>query len=45
MLLSEEGVQIEEFSHDFWGGEPLDSHINGNEPIVAEYKTKGLEVT
>lgn len=45
VLLSEEGIEMEKNSHGFWGGEPPNSHINGNGPIVAGYKTKGLKVT
>ena len=45
LLLSGEGIAIEELSYDFWGGKQPDSHMNENGLIVAGYKTKGLEAT
>ena len=44
-LLSTEGIELEEFSHKFWGKDQPDSHVNGNGPIAAEYKSKGVELT
>ena len=44
-ILSVEGIDLEELSHKFWGDAPPDSHVNGNGPIVAGYKSRGLEVT
>ena len=44
-MLSAEGIDLEEFSHNFLGDDPPDSHVNGNRPIVVGYKSKGLEVS
>ena len=43
--LAEEGIELEEFSHNFWGEKPPNSYVNGSNPIDAGYKSSNLEVT
>ena len=42
--LSTEGIDLEEFSYNFRRTDPPDSHVNGNGPIVAGHKSKGMEL-
>ena len=44
-MLAAEGIELEEFHHNFWGQHPPNSYVNGKDPIDAGYKTKDLEVT
>ena len=44
-MLEAEGVGLEEFSHKYWGRKPPNTHINGDIPIDAGYKTPDIEVT
>ena len=43
--LSEEGIELEEFSQNFWRKQPPNSYVRGSDPIDAGYKTDALEVT
>ena len=43
--LAEDGIELEEFSHNFWGEKTPNSHVNGKNPIDAGYKSNNLEVT
>ena len=45
LLLQEEGIDLEEFTQDFWSGDAPASHINGNDFIVLGMKSKNIEVT
>ena len=44
-MLEEEGVDLEEFSHKYYGSVPPNTFIDGKMPIDAGYKTPDLEIT
>jgi len=44
-MLEAEGVELEEFSHKYYGNKPPNTFINGRFPIDAGYKTPDVEVT
>ena len=44
-MLEEEGVELEEFSHRYYGNQPPHTFIDGKIPIDAGYKTPDLEIT
>ena len=44
-MLEAEGVELEEFSHKYYGNEPPHTFIDGKIPIDTGYKTPDVEVT
>ena len=44
-MLKEEGVDLEDFSHRYYGNVPPNTFIDGRIPIDAGYKTPDLEIT
>ena len=44
-MLEKEGVDLEEFSHRYYGNKPPHTFIDGKIPIDAGYKTPDLEIT
>ena len=44
-MLEAEGVDLKEFSHNYYGHEPPHTFIDGKIPIDAGYKTPDVEVT
>ena len=44
-MLEAEGVELEEFSHKYWGNKPPNTYIDGTTPIDAGYKTPDIEAT
>ena len=44
-MLEEEGVELEEFSHKYYGNKPPHTFIDGKIPIDAGYKTPDVEIT
>ena len=45
MMLEQEGVELEEFSHKYHGNTPPHTFIDGKTPIDAGYKTPDVEIT
>ena len=43
-MLEAEGVELQEFSHKYWGNKPPNTHVNGNTPIDAGYNSPDVEV-
>ena len=43
-MLGEEGVDLEEFSHKYYGRVPPNTFIDGKIPIDAGYKTPDVEI-
>ena len=44
-MLEKGGVNLEEFSHKYYGNSPPNTFIDGKIPIDAGYKTPDLEIT
>ena len=44
-MLEAEDVELEEFSHNYYGRKPPNTFIDGNYPIDAGYKAPDVEVT
>ena len=44
-MFEAEGVELEEFSHKYWGNKPPNTYIGGTIPIDDGYKIPGIEVT
>ena len=44
-MLDKEGVELEEFSHKYYGSTPPNTYIDGKIPIDAGYKTPDVEIT
>jgi hypothetical protein len=43
-LLAQEGLELEEFTHRYWGDKEPNTYINGTRAIDRAYKTKDVEV-
>ena len=44
-MLEKEGVELEEFSHKYYGSTLPNTYIDGKIPIDAGYKTPDVEIT
>ena len=44
-MLEKEGVELEEFSHKYYGSIPPHTFIDGKIPIDAGYKTPDVEIS
>ena len=44
-LLAQEGIQLQEQSHRFWGNELPNTYVDGSDPIDGVWCTPDIEIT